>query len=43
MPIHSGIVLGPMDIVRELAALPHRGAATDQTRPATDILERHLR
>jgi hypothetical protein len=43
VPIHSGLVLGPMDIVRELAALPHRGATTNHARPATDILEQHLR
>jgi hypothetical protein len=43
MSTHSGRFVDPMDIVRELTALPHRGATTDQARLATDILERHLR
>lgn len=43
MSTHSGPLVDPMDIVRELTALPHRGAATDQARLAADILERHLR
>jgi len=43
MSTHSAPVLDPMDIVRELAALPHRGATTEQEGLAADILERHLR
>ena len=35
--------LDPMVIVRELAALPHRGATTKEERAAADILERHLK
>lgn len=34
--------LDPMDVVRELAALPHRGATTPQGARAADILERRL-
>lgn len=29
----------PMAIVRDLAALPHRGATTDQESRAADVLE----
>jgi len=32
------ISLDPMAIVRDLAALPHRGATTDQERHAADLL-----
>jgi len=32
-----------MSIVRDLAALPHRGATTAEERKAADILERHLK
>ena len=42
MLIHSGLVLGPMDIVRELAALPRRGATVERqpfTTPETYIPE----
>jgi len=34
--------LDPMTIVRDLAALPHRGTTTVQERRAADILESHL-
>lgn len=35
--------LDPMSVVRDLAALPHRGAATEQEHRAADILEGHLK
>ncbi len=38
----SSASLDTMAIVRDLAALPHRGATTAQERQAADILERHL-
>jgi hypothetical protein len=42
VPTHSGVMLGPMDILRQLVAVTP-GATTDPARLATDILERHLR
>ncbi len=39
----SGPTLDPMVVVRDLAALRHRGATTAQERRAADILEGHLR
>jgi len=43
MSTPSELTLDPMVIVRDLAALPHRGAATAQEQRAADILEGHLR
>ena len=43
MPSASSASLDPMAIVRDLAALPHRGATTVEERQAADILERHLK
>jgi len=34
--------IDPMTIVRDLSALPHRGATTEQERRAADILTKHL-
>ena len=42
MPTPAELALDPMVIVRDLAALPHRGATTAQERRAADILEGHL-
>jgi hypothetical protein len=43
MPTNSAPTVDPMDIVRELAALPHRGATTNGERRAADILEQRLK
>ena len=42
MSTPSRPILDPMAIVRELTALPHRGATTEQERHAADILESYL-
>ncbi len=43
MSSHSRPAVDPMNIVRELTALPHRGATTDEERRAADILEQRLK
>jgi len=43
MSIASEASLEPMQIVRDLTALPHRGATTEQERRAADILENYLK
>lgn len=42
MSTSGEISLDPMAIVRDLAALPHRGATTDQERHAADVLTGYL-
>jgi hypothetical protein len=43
MSNQAGSGLDPMRIVRELVALPHRGATTKEDKAAADILERNLK
>ncbi len=43
MPADSAPPIDPLDIVRELTVLEHRGATTEGERRAADILERLLK
>ncbi len=43
MPANSAPTADPLDIVRELAALEHRGATTEGERRAAEILEERLK
>lgn len=42
MNSHTDALIDPMNIVRELAGLPHRGATTANERQAADMLQRQL-